>query len=178
MATVCSNTQESIDKYKDYVNTHINNIKIAYNKYKDILSDVLGVDLKELLERVLNHDKSKWSKEEFEGYRQKFYPVEGDKIDDNAFNDAWFHHLKNNDHHPEYWTYVDDKETNKIQDMPDICIAEMILDWATFSILKNDDKEFLEFWDKNKYIKPISTNTRAKVEKVMDKIKEGNTSWL
>lgn len=178
MATVCSNTQESIDKYKDYVNTHINNIKIAYNKYKYILEDVLNIDLKELLQRVLNHDKSKWSKEEFEGYRQKFYPVEGDKISDDIFNDSWFHHLKNNDHHPEYWTYVDDKDAKKIQDMPDICIAEMILDWATFSILKNDDKEFIEFWEKNKYTKPISTNTRVKVEKVMDKIKEGNASWL
>ena len=139
MATVCSNTQESIDKYKDYVNTHINNIKIAYNKYKYILGDVLGIDNKELLDRVLNHDKSKWSKEEFEGYRQKFYPVEGDEIDDNVFNKSWFHHLRNNDHHPEYWTYIDDNDTKRFQDMPDICIAEMILDWATFSILKYDD---------------------------------------
>ena len=32
--------------------------------------------------------------------------------------------------------------------MPNICIAEMILDWATFSILKEDDREFIEYWEK------------------------------
>lgn len=178
--TVCSNTQESIDRYKDYVNTHIRNVKVAYNKYADTLKDVLDIDKKELLERVLNHDKSKWSKEEFDGYRKKFYPTteESTENQDPAFEDAWFHHLKNNDHHPEYWTYVDNKEATKIKDMPNICIAEMILDWATFSILKEDDREFIEYWENNKFIKPFSAYTRNRVEEVMDKIKEGNNLWL
>ena len=173
-----SNMQESIDQYKDYVNTHIRNVKVAYNKYADVLKDVLGINKKELLERVLNHDKSKWSADEFEGYRQKFYPVEGEEPNEDIFDKSWFHHLKNNDHHPEYWTYVDDNNKDKILDMPDICIAEMILDWATFSILKQDDNEFIEYYKNNRYNKPFSNNTRDKLDKVMKEIIEGNVSWV
>ena len=156
---------------------YINNIKVAYHKYADILEKSLNIDKKELLERVLNHDKSKWSKEEFEGYRQNFYPVQGEEPDEDIFNKSWFHHLKNNDHHPEYWTYAENVSINKIVDMPNICIAEMILDWATFSILKDDDKELIEYYKKTKYLKPLSFDTRAKINTVMKMINEGNSLW-
>ena len=70
------------------------------------------------LRRLLVHDFSKFSRSEWGPYARKFcgagYPVPGE------FTAAWAHHLRVNDHHPEYWGG---------RPMPAVCVLEMVADW-------------------------------------------------
>ena len=156
--------------YSDYIKTHIENVKKAYSVLRDILKRNLNYDESELSDRINKHDETKYSTEEFEPYRSRFYPKEGESRNDKAFNEAWFHHLHNNDHHPEYWTYVDDDNKKVVLDMPDICIAEMILDWFTFCYKNNNSKDIVDYWRKNGIKKPLSSNTKSKVARIIEQI--------
>lgn len=47
-----------------------------------------------------------------------------------AFDMAWNHHQKRNKHHWQYWILtMDDQEDNKVLEMPDECLYEMLADW-------------------------------------------------
>lgn len=85
---------------------------------------------------IKNHDMSKYSDEEFEGYRKYFYPTtqestEAAEIPDvqneinSEFEKAWIHHYTHNDHHPMYWRDEDGNPKN----MPLYAILHMICDW-------------------------------------------------
>ena len=68
----------------------------------------------------------------------------------------------NNDHHPEYWV---DRNNNPTT-MPDIAIAEMILDWiATGWTNNNTAYSYYSLEGKNK---PLNDYTRAKVVRVLN----------
>lgn len=120
---------DSIEKknneYIQYIKEHIENVNRAFNevvpkwKEKGMISDL---EIEDLKERVSNHDKSKWSEEEFSAYRAYFYSVNEEEktLSKNAFEEAWKHHYTVNDHHPEYWN---------LNPMSKLAILEMILDW-------------------------------------------------
>jgi hypothetical protein len=124
---------ENKDKeYEEYVFEHTENVLKAYLEFgKDILRIMNNEGLDEkLFELVNNHDKSKLSKEEFEGYRKKFFPTkdEDKELADTYMDAAWLHHMNTNKHHPEYWI-VREKQGFRPIDMGREYIAEMILDW-------------------------------------------------
>lgn len=160
------NKKEEI--YLDYINNHISNVKIAFERYflpikdnealfKDIMSTLvekypeeystysfkLFCDL--LVDEIYNndipdHDKSKYSEEEFDGYRLKYYPTEAEKADeelsklaDIKAEEAWEHHYKTNCHHPEHYYLFESKEART---MPLRYIIEMICDWSSFYLDK------------------------------------------
>ena len=54
--------------------------------------------------RALEHDDSKYEKDEFEPYRKKYYPVDEQEKKSNytAYRKALYHHLSTNDHHWQY----------------------------------------------------------------------------
>ena len=83
---------------------------------------------------IKDHDDSKFSEEEFEPYAQRWF---GDKKKTPEYEDAWVHHYMHNEHHPEFWLG---------EDMPYIYILEMICDWGSFSIEKEDFKELSDFY--------------------------------
>lgn len=153
------------DDYARYINDHINNIKIATQKYGEKLCKALDINMDELLKNINTHDVSKWSDDEFEGYRQFFYPVPGSIKSKEEFNKAWLHHQNTNKHHPEYWIMRDDKDI-KLLDMPNIYIAEMLLDWAAMGIRYGGSA--YEYYNKEGHKKLFSDNTRKKVEEVIN----------
>ena len=98
---------EKTTEYMNYIAQHKENIKKAWLELRDALK---GIDLfqrpkilDEMEWRIRNHDDSKMSEEEFLPYRQHFYPVAGEVIDDAAFERAWERHYHINDHHWQYW---------------------------------------------------------------------------
>lgn len=136
-------------EYFDYILEHKKNLMLAYNlmcnanEYGETQGGSVSgmfIDYKEmdiLKNKILQHDLSKFSKEEFFNYRLKFFKDENDTEEniDFGFSLAWEHHYKNNEHHPENW-----KDKEKMSGMAQL---EMMLDWTAMSIkFKNDPFEY------------------------------------
>lgn len=148
-------------EYMDYIEEHIANVKSAFYKYGNTLCEKLNISKFELEKNIYKHDLSKFSEDEFDAYRNYFFPCNGEERNDKAFELAWEHHYKNNPHHPEYWIH-----NNQIEDMPNIYIAEMLCDWEAMSMkFKNNT---YDYYIKERNKKPFSEHTK----KVLDDIVE------
>lgn len=149
---------EQEKEYVKYIENHVNNIYKAYDLINEKLHEDLNYDDLELIKRINTHDASKWGKEEFEAYRQWFYPNGDDEKDKRVFEDAWRHHYRHNDHHPEYWDGLE---------MPDDAIAEMFCDWVAMSL--NFETSLREWYEdakaRNKFV--FDNLTLKKIENVM-----------
>ena len=156
--------------YKNYIEIHIGLVKRAFDMYGALLCACLGMDIEDLRALVLKHDESKFSEEEFEGYRKRFYPVDfEEELTDSSyeFQEAWIHHYKNNPHHPEYWV----NEDGSIQEMEDKYIAEMVLDWIAMGLYFGGTcYDF--YWNKDRKEGLLGEKTRLKVEDILRTIKE------
>lgn len=160
-----SQTDNFIEKeseYAMYVIHHKQNVKKAYediflNKTYNLSS--LGISSKQyrdtidfLANEIRSHDNSKFSDNEFEGYRRYYYPTDDEKVHENEdskatvetnYNEAWKHHYMYNDHHPEHWCwYLPDGQvvTTKLEvatKMPLQAVFHMICDWTGMSYAHN-----------------------------------------
>lgn len=157
--------------YKEYVDTHISNVKRAFKEYGIKLCERLSIDPSKLAWQIETHDQSKWSEEEFEGYRMKFHPSDEDDFTDEVkglrFNKAWMHHLKNNPHHPEYWAFQDTQNDEIVPyEMPKYYVAEMLLDWQ--SMRYKFGGTLREYWEGKGHEKFMHPNTVALVDSIID----------
>lgn len=138
-------------KYEEYIKNHLNNIKKAYNEIKEnpVIFQYGGNELLETLyERVINHDKSKYSIEEFEPYRKNFFPINQKEKEENKqnFEKACEHHYKNNSHH---WQYRQNKTSfNKNNQEEILDVLENVLDWLAMGYNFNDRP--YQYYEKNK----------------------------
>lgn len=161
---------DSYEKYNNYIIEHINNVKKAFSIYGELLCEELELNLRYMQNQINEHDESKWSTEEFEPYARKFFPEGKEITTDYDFNKAWMHHIQYNCHHPEHWLFYDyDTKKVTIYDMPDAYIVEMICDWIAMGY-KFNNKAY-EYYEKESHNKPLSNNTKFKVEYLLNKIK-------
>ena len=168
-------------EYNIYLLTHIANVDYAYIKYKDIIAKALEVDniddfSEALCDRVMKHDESKKSTQEYNAYRMKYFPVEGvedqETENDEAFNKAWAHHYSHNDHHPEYWEgIIRTSSNNQASEMSDLAIAEMALDWVAMGMSRCNSKCY-DYYKKVKDEIIMHDDSRAKFEKVLYAIEQ------
>lgn len=151
------------NKYKKYLKKHQKNIKKAY--YNEIANNpniFLLIDkeiLDKLYKRILNHDKSKYSKEEFDAYRKNFFPINKKEKEENLknFEKAVEHHYKNNPHHWQNRQYKEKFDITNDEEIVDV--LENVLDWVSVGYeFKNTAKEY---YDKNK--NNIILNSKEKV---------------
>lgn len=134
---------EKEKEYFDYIKEHISNVMKAFDMFGETLCKELKVSPETIKKQCLVHDQSKYSSEEFEAYRQWFFPEEGEEKNREIFDKAWFHHYSVNKHHPEFWSL-----SGKLKKMPDNYIIEMLLDWAAMSMkFKNSP---VDWWNSNK----------------------------
>lgn len=174
------NYQESADKYSEYLTSHIENVNKAYKWFIDnnILDDVFDNEtIDKAKVKCTSHDQSKYQEPEFESYRQWFDPTNEEVEENNQGNRekfliGWNHHLHNNPHHWEYWTLLDETDQTNILtlDIPDEYIIEMLCDWFSFSISKNDPKEIISWYKDKKDGIIMHQNSQEKIQKVLDKI--------
>lgn len=173
---------EMTNVYMEYIRTHKADVAKAFEYLKErlIATNLLGEKtnntLLQLAEVIPTHDDSKYSEYEFEQYRRHFDPTEKEKMIDKdneevaklveeEYEKAWQHHYMNNDHHPEYWRFVERKDGNVVpidtpsevgEEMGLVPLLHMICDWSGMS---------LKF--RNKY-SPVSWyNTKAKDERAV-----------
>ena len=113
-------------EYLKYIFNHVKNVRKGYDilfgskkyiKFPTGVSNIEWRDSVNALNNIVNkHDESKYTEAEFEPYRRHFYPTELEKQQDEEmqrqaekeFEEAWEHHYKTNDHHPEYWKYINE----------------------------------------------------------------------
>ena len=137
--------------YKKYIKEHQENIKKAFEEIKEnpVIFQRYGNEiLNALWERVLIHDKSKYSEEEFIPYRKNFFPISAEEKEDNRldFDKAWEHHWKNNSHH---WQYRKNKTSfNKDNQEEILDVLENILDWIAMGYKFNDRP--YQYYENNK----------------------------
>lgn len=119
---------------------HLSNVQY----YCDLISKG-EKNLKELKQRGIDHDKSKFSDEEKTAYiyiswrykQNGNYQV--NKKTEKIIKNAWNHHIENNRHHPDYF--------KNHEDMTNLDIAEMCADWLAMSKELKDN--VIKFADNN-----------------------------
>ena len=157
--------EDYLEKYKQYVLTHKQNVEKFFNWLKENCPEVFeGVNINALAAQIKEHDESKFSEEEFEPYAKFWYDDSEDYEYDPAYEAAWEHHYMNNEHHPEYWDG---------EDMPLLYILEMLCDWGSFSIAKGNLKELSEYYyeeAKEDDEKNLSDATQEIIEDVLSRI--------
>lgn len=159
------------EEYMEYIEEHVKNVITSFEMLETMdASDIpwleAAIEKLHMLDRIEEHDSSKYSDFEFGAYRKKFYPIdEEDKLDaEEEFEQAWKHHCKHNPHHWEYWV---DQNGNPI-DMDDISIVEMISDWAGMSLKFNNDATACKSWFVNQDDIKLTAATLYKVNQLLD----------
>ena len=150
------------EEYRNYIIAHKERVEQFADWLKENLPEVFeNVDIEAFDEVISEHDESKFEEEEFEAYAQRFYNNGEEGFE---FEEAWKHHWTHNEHHPEFWLG---------EDMPLIYILEMLCDWGSFSIEKNDFSELSKYYyeqAKDDDEKNLSDNTKIIIEEILDKI--------
>lgn len=171
--------------YTEWVDDHCRRVLEGYYKYGKKILDVMGNKSleTELLQRCMNHDKSKFDPVEFNGYRMHYNPMKDELPEtiERKFDKAWLHHENFNDHHPEYWIQRDVNEERKDNNEPIIMIyraiemerialAEMFCDWiGVGSKYKSDPAKWMAKQDVY-YQKIMHPNTYTLTNKIIDRI--------
>lgn len=162
-------TEEEV-KYSDYIEEHLSNIRNVWedlsksNSFNSL--NITDNEKNKLMENLSNHDRSKYSTEEFEPYRKNFFPskLEDENPEVNGFEKAWNHHQKSNPHHWQYWLMWKDGETTALE-MQKEYLIEMLIDWTAMSYKFKDTPK--NFYDKNKYTMMFHEQTRSDLEEYL-----------
>ena len=145
------------EEYKNYIEEHIKNTQKAWDLVQPKLKGEykLSPEMKEKIDELIkSHDASKFSKEEFEPYRQYFYTKNNEAKNKEVFDKAWLHHYTLNKHHWQHWVG---------QDMPLEYIIEQLCDWKAMSIKFGDTPQ--AYYNKEKKNIKFSPETKKLVEK-------------
>ena len=150
-------------EYLDYINKHVNMVKQKFEEIfiplldKEIVSVLISSEdlhnaINEAKDKVAHHDDSKFSDDEFDGYRARWYPTikekngddEYQKLIQEKYDKAWENHYTTNEHHPKHWV---NKETGVPTTMSLPAIIEMICDWEAMSARFNTNT--LDWYEKD-----------------------------
>lgn len=131
---------EKYKKFAAYLDEHRANVKKAYLSIRQTLPLHFNIDLNSLDKNIEEHDKSKYSEEEFSQNAEYYYGKKNEQTIQ-AYNKASYNHKHTNKHHPEFWI-----NKGKIDFMPDEAIIEMVCDWESFSYFEGhiSAEEFFE----------------------------------
>lgn len=158
--------------YPDYLIKHCANVEQAFNWLEENVPEVLtdlGLPATTFYNLQESHDNSKWGDQEYQAYDNYFY---GDKSYSvvKEFDYAWLHHIHNNPHHWQYWVLMEDEGDIKPLEIPGEFVVEMVCDWLSFAIQKEDMREVFKWYDAHKSKMKLHPKTRRQVEKILDAI--------
>jgi hypothetical protein len=142
--------KEKIQKFReylDYIEEHYDNVQKAWELIKDKCKDfkVIHDDWCFALidQEVKNHDDSKLSVEEFQAYRQWFFPCSYEQSNKDIFDKAWEHHKKHNEHHWQNWTIIQNNKPYQ-----EIYLVMNLIDWIAMGFKFGDTAK--DYYKKNK----------------------------
>jgi hypothetical protein len=120
------------------------------------------------------HDLSKFSIAEWKAYAEWFQSDQGHKFKGEspehermkaAFQKAWEHHWKNNQHHWEYW--VVNWTEGLCNEMPKNYVIEMVADWKGTGRAQGHGDDVVEWFEKNQGRLKLHPATWVLVEKLV-----------
>jgi|GEM_PF-6594001 len=162
--------QEKFDVYGyiDYYFNHTYNVVLAWKDIQIPLIKNQLIDESEfnkINNLIIWHDNSKISKEEFEGYGLKFFPLEEFRNNEESFKQAWKHHKEHNLHH---------HQSLKDYNGPDrkCYLIEMICDWIAMGWETGNLAQ--DYYESNKNNINLLEEDKKLIEKVFLLIKENN----
>lgn len=137
-------------------------------RVRDFLHSFVG----ELLRRGREHDRSKFSREEFNAFKETLPKLGEAEYGSKEYeqlledlNETLDHHYEQNDHHPEY-------HENGIEDMDLFSIVEMLCDWRA-ATERSPDGDIHESIEQNQdrfgytdEMKSILHNTADRLERI------------
>ena len=133
-------TSKMVEWFNERTNAHISRVQEGLYKLADLY------DWHELYDRAKDHDRSKFSSEEMDGYIWSTEKYRCQRVGDEfecidgaqeLMDTAWDNHQKVNRHHPEYHASLGDMENEDI--------AEMVADWVAMGKeLGNTAKEWAD----------------------------------
>lgn len=153
-------------EYSEYILNHQKNVLRAYHEMlhcEGLEWIILDREIYEpLWQRALDHDDSKWDKEEFDAYRKYFYPIDEEEKESakEEFEAAWEHHWKNNDHHWQHRVNWKDEDFNI---NTELACLENIMDWLAMGYEFNDRP--YQYYEKHKDEITLSPKQKAFIEK-------------
>lgn len=163
-------------QYDEYLKEHISAVNNAYIWLSQNLNDKDYGASFYINGGTDDHDRSKFTAEEYEAYDAYFYGRNKSYAVVNDFNKAWLHHIHNNPHHWQHWVLLEDDpksgEPYICIEMPIHVVLEMIADWWSFSWRTGNLYEVFDWYDKHKTTMKLHKNTRKLVEKILSDIKE------
>lgn len=164
---------EKTSEYMNYIEQHKKNVVAAWAELREALKDISLVQRPQIIDemewRVRRHDDSKMSEEEFLPYRQHFYPIDGESINETAFEEAWKTHYSRNDHHWQYWIDPDGMFFSYGSVDNKLCAyLEMICDWQGMGYMKGDTAP--QYYRDHKDEIKIDPNWVAFVEEILDSL--------
>lgn len=146
--------KEAHQKYQEYLEGHIGNVQDAMNLIIKISTDdeFIQENKEALLNIAKEHDKSKYSEEEYIPYLHHFYPTnEHEEHMSEEFELACKHHILHNKHHWDFWI---DPSTLELPDIKEddrqyklYCI-ERVCDWLAMARQHDEEKD--EWYEANK----------------------------
>lgn len=134
--------------------------------------------------RGLKHDWSKFMPSEFGPYARFFHNPDGSKrqvrdktgyykpddTGDPAFDAAWFHHVRHNDHHWQHWCLpLSDTFDTKPFPMPVKAMLEMVCDWRGAARAQKSQASIAEWYMKNKHKMKIHPTVRDFIHAYLSK---------
>ena len=156
---------DSTRAYLDYLEEHLNNIAKAFTELTDACdgkeywaSNLFDWEL--FKREVMEHDLSKFTKEEFVQYRDNFFPVSPEDNENSDFSSAWENHKICNPHHHE--------SAKGFMD-----IAHMLIDWMAMGYKFNDNP--WDYYEKMKDSLDISEDHRVYLLRLLNNLKEWRT---
>lgn len=146
---------------------HIKDVKNAFKTYGDDICRILKIDQDVLAKLVEGHDNSQLSKE-FDLMRVGFYPTSYDSQYEIEVSQKYYFmlHHNSNSHHPEFWVGINGQDVFVLS-MPDIAIAEMLLDLISCI---TDEVDIKTLWKNFKSNKPMVEETIEKAEMVLNSL--------
>lgn len=126
--------------YLDYLEEHLENVKFAFTELSNACDGKMawvGDDFSwhTLRQQVVEHDLSKFSKEEFVQYRASFFPISDDEKEKSDMSEAWENHkTKNHHHHESIENYLD--------------LVHMVIDWTAMGYKFGDTAQ--AYYENNK----------------------------
>ena len=165
---------DSSRKYLDYLEEHLNNVARAFQEVSEACEGMawVGDDYTwhTLKREVEYHDVSKFTKEEFTQYRDKFFTVEPQhdysEIDMN-FNRAWENHKRQNNHHWETIRYIEGKPGLTEND-----VVHMVVDWTAMGYKFCDTAK--QYYENNGLTIKLSYKTVEFMYEIFDRLEKYN----
>lgn len=160
-------------EYDNYLHEHRTNVGMAADWIEYNLPDLMSGCYGYFRRILCEHDRSKYTREEYHAYDEYFYGKRTKEVEEN-FNLAWLRHIHNNPHHWQHWVLVNDdpKEGTVALRIPHRYVIEMICDWWAFSWSKGNLYEIFDWYDKHKTYMVLHKDTGKLVEEILGRIKD------